>query len=104
MRVCFCAACACVCVRPHLAQVVVEVHVPGAEVAPQQGGVRGEHRCHGDLAGAGEDEPGARLPLVEVSDDVGGVAKVIRQLQPMSSRPGRRGKVPLKIQLVIILL
>lgn len=65
----------------HLVQVVVKVHVPSAEVPSQQGGVRCEDRCHGNLTGARQDETRTGLPLMEVSDDFGFVPEVVRQLE-----------------------
>lgn len=66
---------------PHLAQVVVKICVPSAEVAPQQSGVRGEDCGHGEAAGAAQDQPGSCLPLVEMANHVGPLPQLVGQLR-----------------------
>lgn len=65
----------------HLVQVVVKIGIPSTEVASEQRGMSGEHRGQRDAAGAAQDQPGASLPLVEVSNHVGLVAQLVCQLE-----------------------
>lgn len=53
-----------------LVQVVVEVRLAGAQVAAEQGRVGREDCRDVDVTRADGDEPDARLPLVEVRDDL----------------------------------
>uniref|UniRef100_R7VRQ9 Uncharacterized protein n=1 Tax=Columba livia TaxID=8932 RepID=R7VRQ9_COLLI len=57
------------CVCTHALQVVVEVDAPGAQVAAQQRGVRGEDGGHGQAARAAQHQPQPRQPLVETPHD-----------------------------------
>lgn len=68
---------ACLLVHVELVQVVVEVRVAGAQVPPQQGGVRREHRRHVHVARAQRYQADARLPLVEVGDHLRGRAVAV---------------------------
>lgn len=65
----------------HLVQVVVKVGIPSTEISSQQSGVCSEDRCHGNLAGARENNPWTRLPLVEMTDDIELVSQLVCQLE-----------------------
>lgn len=61
----------------HLVQVVVKVSIPSTEVSPQQGGMCSEDCRHGNLAGARENKPWTRLPLMEMTNDIGLVSQLV---------------------------
>lgn len=63
------------------AQVVIKICIPSTEVSSQQGRMCCEHSCHWNLAGARENKPRSRLPLVEMTNDIWLVSEVVRQLE-----------------------
>lgn len=68
----------------YLVQVVVKICISSTKISSKQGSVRGEDRGHGNLAGAGENQSRTCLPLVKMTNNIGLVPQLVRQLENKS--------------------
>ena len=69
-------------VHVEVLEVVVEVHGSGTEMSAQESGVSGEDRGHLHLPEPEHDEGDPGHPLVEMSQDLGGLLLAARHLPP----------------------